>query len=116
LDMAIDRRSPIWDKHRATAMQAVAGNTAGANIAFNFIQTNYDLIVVRFGTSVITSVITTLTTQFSSEIEIRNLRNFVVSKPALNPLSDTQEENLTKNLYWMQNNHQNFTEFIRNLP
>jgi hypothetical protein len=47
LDLALERGSGIRDSQRTAAMQAVAGNTAGVDLAFNFIRNQYNTIVRR---------------------------------------------------------------------
>jgi hypothetical protein len=76
MDMALDRNSGILDKHRAIAMQAVAGNSGGVDIAFNFLRNNYETMMRRYGTSIVNSVVSTLSTQFNNGFDREDVRAF----------------------------------------
>lgn len=48
MELAIDHTSNIEDPHRVVALQAVAGNSVGVELAFRFIRTNLATIVRRY--------------------------------------------------------------------
>lgn len=99
MEMALETNSGVRNKHRTLTMQAVAGNSGGVDLAFTFLRSNWDAMIrrwvtnkiltnhfnhlmllidnpiSRFGVSMPSGLITTLSTQVSSPLEIQDVRS-----------------------------------------
>ncbi|OXA52535.1 aminopeptidase Ey [Folsomia candida] len=115
LEMAFDLNSGVRGKHRTLTVQAVAGNSAGVNLAFSFLRANWEAMIRRYGASMPSGIITTLSTQLISALERKNLEDFVASTGAQLQLSAGAVENLDKGAHWRTTIEGNFTTFIRSL-
>ncbi|CAL8126792.1 unnamed protein product [Orchesella dallaii] len=119
LDLSIDQRSGIETSHRVTAMQAVAGNSIGVDLAFNFIRNNFNTIQRRFGVSMISSVITTLSNTLNKAYDVTDVQKFLRdNEAALEPVSGTLQtaiENIQNNIKWVSRNQAVFRTFLNTL-
>jgi len=112
MELALEINSGMRDKHRTLALQAVAGNSGGVDLAFAFLRNNWEAMIRRHGVGMVSGLVTTLSTQLSSALEIKDLEDFVASVPQL-ALSPTVVENLSKGAHWRTDIRGNFTSFLQ---
>ncbi|XP_062398899.1 endoplasmic reticulum aminopeptidase 2 [Sardina pilchardus] len=88
---------------------SVARNSKGHNLAWNFVKKNWNSLVEKFqlGSFSIRNIIIGTTSQFSSEEELRDIKDFFESiKDQSSQLRVTQValENVEKNIMWLDRN------------
>jgi aminopeptidase N len=105
LDTVLSQNSWILPEHKLTAVQSVAGNSAGVALAFNFLRNNFETIVRRLGVQFFASSLSTLSNYMNTALETRDLETFYqannVTLTTVKSSIEASIANVKKNVDWL---------------
>jgi aminopeptidase N len=116
LDLVLDNESFLRPEHRLTAIQAVAGNSAGVDLTFNFIRNEFDTLVRRRGVSMFSSTVATLSNYMNTELAHSDLNAFIMSKEteleSVRSSLNSSLANIQRNIDWISDHLERIRTFM----
>ena len=118
--MSIDSDSGIRKQDGSTVIRSVATNSIGRDLVWNWLRNDWTRISTYYdpkSSKTISRVITTITSNFNTELKLKELEEFYdekgteLGRAKRNTLISLQ--NVKANVQWMKDNYQKITIWLK---
>lgn len=109
--------SNIRSQDYFTALQQIAANRIGEPIVWDYVRSNWEQLVARFGINerYLGSMIPSITGRFNTELRLQEIRDFFAKYPEAGAGAAAREQTLNKvqnNIMWLENNSKNIGDWL----